>query len=92
MIKVVTGIRYILNLNKNQDIRAYMEGSYTSIVLKDIVAYTVIDADGATLARELGSLDAIKDHNPKYLLTMDFTPMTSHNGIKQINALEWLLR
>jgi hypothetical protein len=56
------------------------------------VAYTVIDTDGATLARELEPLDAIKDHNAKYLLTMDFTPPTSHNGIKQINALEWLLK
>lgn len=56
------------------------------------VAYTVIDADGSTLARELAPLDAINDHNPKYLLTMDFTPLTSHNGIKQINALDWLLK
>lgn len=56
------------------------------------VAYTVIDADGSTLKRELSSLDAIRDHNPKYLLTMDFTPLTSHNGIKQINVLDWLLR
>ena len=56
------------------------------------VAYTVIDADGKTLARELAPLESIKDHNPKYLITMDFVPMTSHNGIKQINALEWLLR
>jgi hypothetical protein len=55
------------------------------------VAYTVIDTDGTALARELAPLDSIKDHNPKYLLTMDFTPSTSHNGIKQINALEWLL-
>ena len=38
------------------------------------VAYTVIDADGSTLERELAPLDSIKDHNPKYLLTMDFTP------------------
>lgn len=56
------------------------------------VAYTVIDADGSTLERELAPLDSIKDHNPKYLLTMDFTPVTSYNGIKQINALEWLLK
>ncbi|MDR1135116.1 MAG: ATP-binding protein [Clostridiales Family XIII bacterium] len=56
------------------------------------VAYTVIDADGATLQRELAPLDAISDHNPKYLLTMDNTPFTSHNGIKQINALDWLLK
>ena len=53
--------------------------------------YTVNDADGKTLARELAPLEAIKDHNPKYLSTMDFVPLTSHNGIKQINALEWLL-
>lgn len=56
------------------------------------VAYTVMDADGAILTRELAPLEGIKDHNPKYLLTMDFTPMTSHNGIKQLNVLEWLLR
>ena len=56
------------------------------------VAYTVIDADGKTLARELAPLDAINDHNPKYLLTMDYTPLTSHNGIKQINVLDWLLK
>jgi predicted AAA+ superfamily ATPase len=55
------------------------------------VAYTVIDADGKTLQRELASLEAIRDHNPKYLLTMDFSPRASHNGIKQINALDWLL-
>ena len=55
------------------------------------VAYTVIDSDGATLRRELSPLESIKDHNPKYLLTMDKTPFTSHNGIKQINVLDWLL-
>ena len=53
------------------------------------VAYTL--ATPEILARELGSLNKIKDHNPKYLITMDFAPPTSHNGIKQINALEWLL-
>ena len=55
-------------------------------------AYTVIDGDGAILRRELAPLMAINDHNPKYLLTMDNTPLTSHNGIKQINALDWLLK
>lgn len=56
------------------------------------VAYTVIDADGKTLKRELAPLDAINDHNPKYLLTMDLGPLVSHNGIKQINVLDWLLK
>lgn len=54
------------------------------------VAYSVMDEH--TLNRELASLDSIRDHNPKYLLTMDFVPPMSYNGIKQINALEWLLK
>lgn len=56
------------------------------------VAYTVIDPDGETLRRELAPLLAIRDHNPKYLLSMDNTPLTSHNGIKQLNVLDWLLK
>ncbi|MBN2222877.1 MAG: ATP-binding protein, partial [Vallitaleaceae bacterium] len=52
------------------------------------VSQTVMEE--ATLQRELSALEAIKDHNPKYLLTMDYTPLTSHNGIKQMNVLEWL--
>ena len=56
------------------------------------VAYTVMDADGRTLERELTPLNAIKDHNPKYLLTMDYGPVISHNGIKQINVLDWLIK
>lgn len=53
------------------------------------VSYSVIEE--STLERKLKSLNNIKDHNPKYLLTMYFTPYTSHYGIKQINVLEWLL-
>ena len=53
------------------------------------VAYTVRDDE--TLEMELSGLDSIKDHNPKYLLTMDFTLYTFHNGINQINVLNWLL-
>ena len=52
------------------------------------VSQTVMEEQ--TLKRELSSLDAIKDHNPKYLLTMDYTPLTSYKGIKQLNVLEWL--
>ncbi|MDR2576419.1 MAG: ATP-binding protein [Treponema sp.] len=44
-----------------------------------------------TLARELAPLELIRDHNPKFLLTRDYELKISHNGIKQINALEWLL-
>jgi len=58
------------------------------------VAYTVEGESGSgktILERELAPLNAIRNHNPKYLLTMDFTPNASHNGIIQINALDWLL-
>ncbi|MFI3168934.1 MAG: ATPase, partial [Faecalibacterium sp.] len=47
--------------------------------------------DESTLQRELAPLAAIKDHNPKILLTMDYLPLSSHNGIKQMNVLDWLL-
>lgn len=53
------------------------------------VAQTVKDEE--TLSRELKPLNSIKDHNPKYLLTNDLTPETSHNGIRQINLINWLL-
>ena len=53
------------------------------------VALTVRDEN--TLARELKPLNSISDHYPKYLLTLDADPNVSHNGIMQINALDWLL-
>lgn len=54
------------------------------------VAQTV--ADENTLKRELLALESVHDHNAKYLLTMDFMPLTSYNGIKQINVLDWLIK
>lgn len=54
------------------------------------VALTVRDEQ--TLARELAPLDAISDHNPKYLLTLDDDPPADYNGIKQINVLDWLIK
>ncbi len=52
------------------------------------VAQSVIEKN--TLDRELKPLDSIKDHNPKYLLTLDNVPNVSHNGIKQLYVLDWL--
>ncbi len=54
------------------------------------VAATVLDEN--TLRRELSSLEKIHDHYPKILLTLDdLGAGTTHNGIKQLNALDWLL-
>lgn len=53
------------------------------------VAYTT--REEATLQRELSSLQAISDHYPKYILTMDLDPIADFNGIKKMNVLDWLL-
>jgi predicted AAA+ superfamily ATPase len=50
-------------------------------------AYSV--RDETTLRRELAPFGKIKDHNLKTLLTLD--PETaSWNGVRQINAIDWL--
>lgn len=53
------------------------------------IAYTVNDEK--TLEKELSPLNNISDHNPKFLLTMDDNPPISHNGIRQLYVLDWLL-
>ena len=47
--------------------------------------------DEKTLDRELRALEAVKDHYPKYLLTLDDDPETQYNGIRRVNARDWLL-
>ena len=58
------------------------------------VAYTVMDLDGNNriLQRELRPLQLCKDNNQKFLLTMDNVPPVSHDGIKQLYVLDWLLQ
>ncbi len=46
--------------------------------------------DEKTLQRELEALQAVKDNYPKYIITLDYDK-TNYEGIKQINALEFLL-
>lgn len=52
------------------------------------VSQTVQNPD--TLARELAPLNSISDHHEKLLITMDFDTGT-YNGIKKINAIDWLM-
>lgn len=47
--------------------------------------------DEATLERELRPLQSIKDHYPKVILTMDDDPEVHYDGIRRINARDWLL-
>ena len=54
------------------------------------VALTVLDEN--TLKRELDAFKNIKDNYPKYLITLDDVMVnTGYDGIKIVNALEWLL-
>jgi predicted AAA+ superfamily ATPase len=69
------------------------------------VDFVVIDHDGYTsyyqvawttmtpeaLERELASLNAIKDSNPKYLLTTDTDINPVYNGIRKLNVVDWML-
>ncbi len=52
------------------------------------VAYTV--KDKKTLERELAPFNKIPDFNERLLITMDYET-GNHNGVKQINAIDWLL-
>lgn len=48
--------------------------------------------DEYTLERELRSLEMISDNYPKYILTLDNDPEGDFDGIRRINALDWLMR
>lgn len=53
------------------------------------VAATVRDEN--TLFRELRPLKMINDNYPKILLTLDDDPLSDFDGIKKLNALDWLM-
>lgn len=53
------------------------------------VALSVRDKE--TLKRELRPLQLIRDHYPKVILTLDEDPETQYDGIRCINARDWLL-
>ena len=61
------------------------ENGYTKYIQ---VAYTV--KEKKTLERELAPFEKIPDFNERLLITMDYET-GSHNGVKQINAIDWLL-
>ncbi|MDR2933885.1 MAG: ATP-binding protein [Rickettsiales bacterium] len=53
------------------------------------VCWTILGNE-KILKREYGSLEEIQDNYPKYLITMD-VGNGGQNGIKRINALDWLI-
>jgi len=95
--QVLENVVYLELLRRGYEIYVGKVGSLEIdfVALKDgeveyyQVAYAV--KNEKTLMRELRSLEAVTDHNRKYLITMDDLPTTFYNGIKQINAIDWLL-
>ena len=53
------------------------------------VAQTIGNA--TTLERELAPFDCISDHHEKLIITMDYD-IGTYNGIKKINAIDWLTK
>ena len=59
----------------------------------DIRYYQVSETvrDAATREREYAPLLAIRDHRPKVLITLDEDPPADRDGIRRVNALDFLL-
>ena len=89
---------YFELLRRNRDV-------YVGKIGDKEVDFVVTDREGYTLyyqvawttmipeilERELAPLKAIKDSNPKYLLTTDFDGDPVYNGIRKLNVANWLL-
>lgn len=71
--------------NLEVDFVARGKDGYTKYIQ---VALTV--KEQKTLDRELAPFSKISDYNERLLITMDYE-RGSHNGVKQINAIDWLL-
>ncbi|MDR0688284.1 MAG: ATP-binding protein [Prevotellaceae bacterium] len=62
---------------------------YSGYVSYYQIAFSV--QDGQTLERELAPLRAIRDANPKYLLSADWDTDPVYDGIRKLNVINWLL-
>ena len=71
-----------------------LEVDFVAVNRDGLVYYQVAATvrDEATLKRELKSLQAINDSYPKYILTLDEDPEADYDGIRRMNALDWLMQ
>ena len=79
---------YIVNIGKVGDKEVDFVATSGSQRVYYQVAASVLDP--ATYEREFSPLQIIKDHYPKYVLTMDNLP-SGHDGIQQVHIADWLL-
>ena len=69
------------------------EVDFVAMNSKGIIFYQVAATvrEESTLLRELRPLQKITDHYPKYIITLDEDPDADYDGIRRINALQFLL-
>lgn len=81
---------YKVNIGKVSEKEVDFVASNIDGILYVQVSASVLDEN--TLKRELASLEAISDHYPKILLTLDeIGTGTNYNGIRHLNLIDWLL-
>jgi len=70
-----------------------LEVDFVAMDFRGITYYQVAATvrDEKTLKREITPLEKIADYHPRYILTLDEDPEANYNGIRRINALDWLL-
>lgn len=70
-----------------------LEVDFVAMDPKRTIYYQVTTTvrDEQTLKRELAPLQKIADHYQKLILTLDDDPEADYEGIRRINALEWLV-
>lgn len=81
------GYKVFIGKMENEEVDFVAMSSKETIYFQ--VAATV--RDEGTLIRELRPLQKIPDNYPKYILTLDEDPEGDYDGIRRINALEFLL-
>ena len=70
-----------------------LEVDFVAMDQKRTIYYQVAASvrDENTLRRELTPLQKIPDHYQKVILTLDEDPEADYDGIRRINALDWLV-
>ena len=96
--RVLENIVYLELLRRGYQVFVGMAGGgevdFVSIRNRDIEYYQVSESviHPDTLTRELTPLNAIRNHYPKYLLTLDNQPPVDYDGIHRLYAIDWLLK
>ncbi|MDR0627325.1 MAG: ATP-binding protein [Bifidobacteriaceae bacterium] len=93
---LLENIAYLELRRRSSEIRVgatpHGEIDFVTVRGSELAYYQVCESvrDPKTLARELAPLQAVGDHHPKTLLTLDPDPPISHAGIRQLYILDWL--